>query len=283
MQTRSLLLASLASVLTALGCTAPTDAPNNDDAPAGNGATRPDGGAGASNGVDASAPATDSAPTQTQDGGAPPAPDAGPQAAWLSTSGNHIYLGNKIWHGRGANLHDPRSCDACAGAPNAQEVNRRMDELVSWGANFIRLVLESSSLSQTVSQDANYLSQIQSIVAHAAAKPGVYVMVSLWVDPTFTSLGWPSNPATIAEWKTLATTFAKEPRVLFGLVNEPQMNYDHSLDGQVWTSMNDTVAAIRAAEQNAGGQPHIIAVQGPLRAARPGAAPPAAAAPAAAR
>ena len=64
MQTRSLLLASLASVLTALGCTAPPDAPNNDDAPAGNGATRPDGGAGASNGVDASAPATDSAPTQ---------------------------------------------------------------------------------------------------------------------------------------------------------------------------------------------------------------------------
>lgn len=218
---------------------------------------------------DASAPQQDSSSSLPDTGmpmmdtGAPPPPmDAGQQSAWLYTQANHIYLGNKIWHGRGANLHDPRSCSACAGMPNAQEVNRRMDELVSWGANFIRLVLESSSLSQTVLQDATYLSQIQSIVAHAAQKPGVYVLLSLWIDPTFTSMGWPSNPGTINEWKKLATTFAKEPRVLFGLVNEPQNNYDHALDSQVWTAMNDTVSAIRTAEQQAGGQSHIITVQG---------------------
>lgn len=200
------------------------------------------------------------------DGGALDAssPDVAPPppSEWLHTSANHIYLGNAIWHGRGANLHDPRSCNACAGAPNAAEVNRRMDELVSWGATFIRLVLESSSLSQTVTQDPNYLAQIQAIVAHAAAKPNLRVMISLWVDPTLTSMGWPSNPATITEWTKLATTFAKEPRVLFGLVNEPEYNYDHALDGQVWTAMNDTVAAIRAAEIAAGGQRHIVAVQG---------------------
>lgn len=188
--------------------------------------------------------------------------DSGSQSAWLYTQGNHILLNGKNWHGRGANLHDPRSCSACTASPNAAEVNRRMDELVGWGANFIRLVLEASSLSDLAMNNATYLSQIQSIIQHAVAKPGVYVMISLWIDPTFTSQGWPSNPATINEWKFLATTFAKEPRVLFGLVNEPQNNYDGSQNAQVWTAMNDTVSAIRTAEQNAGGQAHVVAVQG---------------------
>ena len=177
-------------------------------------------------------PSDDSGTMMPPDSGSMmPPQDSGVQSAWLQTSGNHINLGNKPWHGRGANLHDPRSCSACSGSPNAAEVNRRMDELSSWGANFIRLVLESSSLSQTVTQDANYLADIKSIVAHAVSK-NIYTMVSLWIDPTFTSMGWPSNPATVNEWKTLATTFAKEPKVLFGLVNEPENNYDHSLDAR---------------------------------------------------
>jgi endoglucanase len=259
MLSRILTVASL--MVVSLGCAAPVETA---DSPGSPNNAKADGGGSTSSGTDASVPNSVDGSVAQDSGNTPIAPDAGPQpsSAWLSTSGNHIYLGKSVWHGRGANLHDPRSCDACAGAPNAAEVNRRMDELVGWGANFIRLVLESSTLAQTVSQNATYLSQIQSIVAHAAAKPGVYVMVSLWVDPTFTSMGWASNPATISEWKTLATAFAKEPRVLFGLVNEPQSNYDHSLDGQVWTSMNDTVAAIRAAEIAAGGQAHVVAVQG---------------------
>lgn len=33
---------------------------------------------------------------------------------WLLVSGNPIYTaGNAVWHGRGANLHDTRSCNAC--------------------------------------------------------------------------------------------------------------------------------------------------------------------------
>src|SRR4051794_40657484 len=59
---------------------------------------------------------------------------------WLSTSGNHIKTadGNN-WHGRGANLADTRSCNACTSDPaNPAEVMRRMDELVDvWKANFI--------------------------------------------------------------------------------------------------------------------------------------------------
>ena len=189
--------------------------------------------------------------------------DSGGPSAWLYTSGNKILNGDgTTWHGRGANLADPRSCGACAGTPDANEVNRRMDELVSWGATFIRLVLENSSTSDNVSHNPAYLSQIQQIVAHAAAKPNLRIQITLWSDATFNSMGWLTNPGTIEEWKTLATTFAKEPRVLFGLVNEPESNFDHALDPQVWTLMNDAVAAIRAAETAAGGQPHIVAVQG---------------------
>lgn len=261
---RTLTLASL-SVVVAIGCSSAPDGASNPNPSSPNGSNDPGGGKDASvPSADGGSAANDSGVTPpAQDGGAPAADSGGAQASqWLRTQGNHILLGNANWHGRGANLHDPRSCGACAGAPNAQEVNRRMDELVGWGANFIRLVLESQSVQEMVTQNPTYLSQIQQIVAHAAAKPGVYVMLSLWVDPTFTALGWPSNPGTLAEWKTLATTFAKEPRVLFGLVNEPQSNYDHSLDGQVWTAMNDVVSAIRTAEVAAGGQSHVVAVQG---------------------
>lgn len=63
-------------------------------------------------------------------------------------------------------------------------------------------------------------------------------------------------------WSKLASAFANEPRVLFGLCNEPQANYDGSQDAQVWAAMNAAVAAIRAVE-DAGGTPHhVITAQG---------------------
>jgi endoglucanase len=260
--TRTLVLASMIA-LTA-GCAATPAASSTDDpsSPSTSG-----GGNGNGNGnKDAGATSSpDGGATTSDAGGGVSQPDGGYQqggSPWLKTQGNHILLGGKPWHGRGANLHDPRSCGACVGTPNAQEVNRRMDELVSWGANFIRLVLESRQLSETPAYDSNYLNQIKQIVAHAAAKPGVYVLVSLWSDPGFSALGWPSNPGTTTQWKALATAFANEPRVLFGIVNEPEQNYDGSLDAQVWSAMNDNVATIRAAETAAGGQQHIVAVQG---------------------
>jgi hypothetical protein len=137
-----------------------------------------------------------------------------------------------------------------------------MDELYSWGANFMRLVLESSSQSDTVTQNAAYLAQIKQIVDHAASKPDLFVLVSIWDDPNTSSNGWPTNPGTVNEWKKLATTFATQPRVLFGVVNEPQYNDDGAQDAQVWTAMNDVVEAIRGAESAAGGGQHIVTVQG---------------------
>jgi hypothetical protein len=86
-------------------------------------------------------------------GGSSASPVAGPASAappaaagWLSTSGARILTSEgTTWMGRGVNLPDTRSCGACVLAPpSVAEVKRRIDEAVDqWGANFLRLLLES--------------------------------------------------------------------------------------------------------------------------------------------
>jgi hypothetical protein len=201
------------------------------------------------------------------DSGVTPPPPA--SAGWLTVQGTKILRSDgSLFKGRGANIADTRGCNACTwGAPNVAEVKRRVDELVSWGANFMRLTLESYGSAggrvhwQTVLQDPAYLADIQTIVAHIGTKPGVYVLLSLWVDPSFDANGWPTTQ-TQQEWKKLADVFHNSPHVLFGLVNEPQNNFDGSLDAGCWKAMNDTVAAIRAVEDSYKTPHHVITVQG---------------------
>jgi len=219
---------------------------------------------------------------------------------WLSvdpfhpTDPTHILLPDgSRFHGRGANIHDTRSCDACTASPaNVGEVLRRIDELVDvWGANFLRLVLESYPSDQGfrtqwmgLLDDPGYLADLQMIVSHIGTKPNTYVLVSLWADPTFTPSqdpakppdpakpegGWPTTVpngpglhSTQDVWEKLASTFAMEPHVLFGVCNEPERNSDGSRDAEVWSVMNAVVEVIRATEVAAGApQQHIVAVQG---------------------
>lgn len=209
-----------------------------------------------------------------------PPPDAGepldagvpdPEAAlWLHTEGNRILRADGTpWRGRGANLHDTRGCMACVyDPPSPAEVVRRMNALVDeWGATFIRLVLESYAAPegrqswQSFLHDPQYLQDIRSIVAHARTKPGLYLMVSLWQDPSFTAAGWPTNQ-TAEAWRFLVREFKDEPRVIFGVVNEPQANFDGAADPEVWAAMNATVQAIRDEEATLGARPHLVAVQG---------------------
>ncbi|QQR90801.1 MAG: hypothetical protein IPJ88_03435 [Myxococcales bacterium] len=147
-----------------------------------------------------------------------------------------------------------------------------MDELYDvWGANFTRLDLESYTSNDGYRVDSNYkdivhdpavLDQVEQIVAHVGQKRNAFVMVTLWVDPSFTSLGWPTS-TTSQIWEKITTRLAQYSHVLFGLVNEPQYNFDGAQDYQVWQAMNDTVQAIRNAEQAAGStHKHIVAVQG---------------------
>src|SRR5690242_4826895 len=134
-------------------------------------------------------------------------------ADWLSTNPGHptdpthiLFPDGSRFRGRGANIHDTRSCDACTvSPPDVNEVIRRIDELVdAWGANFLRLVLESHPSDggfraqwQGVLDDPGYLGDLQTIVSHIGSKSGVYVLLSLWAEPTFTpsqDLSKPPDP-----------------------------------------------------------------------------------------
>lgn len=183
---------------------------------------------------------------------------------WMYTQGNRIkWSSGYNFHGSGANIQDGRSCGACLGADawtSATEVNRRMDALVDvWGATFVRLTLESDS-SESILNDPTYLQTIQGIVKYTTAR-GLPVLLSMWIDPSFNSQGWPTA-TTIQAWQKLAATFAYTPNLIFGLVNEPQQNYDGAQDWDVWNAMNNTVKAIRAVEAKYTNNQHIIAVQG---------------------
>jgi hypothetical protein len=100
---------------------------------------------------------------------------------WLSTSGNHIINPDgSVWIGRGANLHDTRSCgggflvddspinDNLAGVT---EVKRRIDVLTDqWKASFIRRALETDQPGVSYVDDANYRSNIIEIVNYIGTK-----------------------------------------------------------------------------------------------------------------
>lgn len=195
--------------------------------------------------------------------------DAAPvvqQSPWLTTSGNKILLNGMPFKGRGVNVHDTRSCWACAGSqPNAAEVKRRIDEVASWGANFIRLDLENYAKESwmvsyaSVVEDPAYLAAVVDIVKHAASKPGMYVMISIWHSTTLTAAGLPTLK-TNEELKVIAKATRSIPNVLYGVSNEPQSNYDGKQDAAVWAAMNSAVDAIRSVET---APPyHIVAVQG---------------------
>jgi hypothetical protein len=195
----------------------------------------------------------------------------GPITGWLKVQGPRIMTPDgKPFHGRGANVHDTRSCDSCSWErPHVEEVLRRIDMLVDgWHANMVRLLLESYADAgpapgrvhyRSVLEDDDYFRDLMTIVAHVGKKRGVYVLVSLWHDPSFGPLGWPT-PRTRTVWKKLARALKDMPFVMFGLVNEPEKNADGLLDGEVWTAMNETVAAIRSVEEP--GKHHIVTVQG---------------------
>jgi dienelactone hydrolase len=194
---------------------------------------------------------------------------------WLSTSGNHIInADSSIWVGRGANLHDTRSCGggtAVDGTPindtaaGVTEVKRRIDTLVdTWHATFIRLALESRRPQDNYLVDLNYRGRVKEIVDYIGTKPGVYVLVSIWLDPSLEPDGAPlagaPTAATNAILAQLATDFYASPHVLYGVSNEPQ---NTGVDADVWTRMNDAVTAIRNAEIALGGaNHHIVTVQG---------------------
>ena len=214
-------------------------------------------------------------PVESLDAGPPPCASADAQAGygggdWLHTHCNKVLRADGTpWMARGANLPDTRGCDACTqAAPQVGEVLRRLDLLTDgWGATLVRLDLESYAAAGSrvqwkgLLEDAAYFADVKAIVAHAAKKPGVYLVLSPWLDPTLDASGWPT-PHTHDALAQLATAFAHEPRVLLSVAAAPSGNLDGALDPQAWAALDSAVAAIRAAEDAAHGLRHVVLVPG---------------------
>jgi hypothetical protein len=201
-------------------------------------------------------------------------------SAWLSVRGNKILTGDgKPFHGRGANLADTRSCNACTFQnPNPQGLMAWSDELLDrWHANFVRFLLDSYPSADGRTQwkslldDPQYYADIQTVVDHMTSKAGVYVMVTLYRDPSMGPRGtgagaeWPTE-ATLPIYAKLAEAFYDNPKVLFGLMNEPHDSA--SRNPALATIFNEAISAIRDVERSHGSPAHIIVAQASQNYAR---------------
>lgn len=193
----------------------------------------------------------------------------------LRVVGNEILAPDgKPFHGRGANLNDTRSCNACAyAAADVDGLNRWSDELLdNWKANLVRFDLWSWATAdgrvqwQSVTQDASYLADIKNTVTHMTSKSGVYVMVTVFLDPSIK----PNNSDPDSEWPTaqtipvyqaLAGALYDDPKVLFALTNEP--HGPDNMNAELAQRYLDSIDAIRAVEKQHNAGEHIVVVQAP--------------------
>src|SRR3569623_72204 len=209
--------------------------------------------------------------------------DPPPAADWLDVQGTHIDYGDgRHFHGRGADLHDERSCEACSFMQaDPAGVDRWSDELIdNWHANFIRFLLSAKSAPYNASEvqwkslvdDPQYLADIVQNVTHMTSK-GVYVEVTVFMDPSMKletsdfDSEWPSSAGdTLPVYRALAEAFHDNPRVLFGLTNEPHGSADH--DAALAAVYATAIDAIRAVEDSHGTPHHLIVAQAPENYAR---------------
>ncbi|TWT45807.1 Cellulase (glycosyl hydrolase family 5) [Phycisphaerae bacterium RAS1] len=206
----------------------------------------------------------------------PPTTDGALPDGALFTQGNGIFIRTADgaaapFRARGANLQDTRGCGYCLYEPsNAAEVQRRAAALVGdWGADFVRLTLESRPIPDNpwarpapgVLDDPAYADEIAQIVSSITDRPGKYVLLSLWIEPTVDENGWPT-PQTDNVWTALAERFVDNPKVMFGIVNEPINNFDGAQDAACWEAMNRAASAIRAVEAAHDAAKHVILAQG---------------------
>jgi hypothetical protein len=197
-----------------------------------------------------------------------PTAEAAQKNPWLQTRGNHIVTADGgIWQGRGANIQDTRSCWACDRAP-VGEMQRRLRLLTDdWGANLVRLTMESHDGQKNVADDDGFFDDVIAMVKTIGARPNTYVLLALWHDPSLDPANGFPNAGGYSTWKRLVAALHDDPKVIFGVSNEP-MGHDGERDAEVWEEMNESVRFIRAEEAKFKGQPHLISVQGTYNWAR---------------
>jgi hypothetical protein len=160
-------------------------------------------------------------------------------------------------------------------AADPDGVDRWSDELCdTWHASFVRFLLSAKAAPasgevqwQDLNDDASYLADIEQNVEHLTAKPGVYVLVTLFEDPTikpndgdFDSEFPSSLGDSTPRYQTLAETFVDNPRVLFGLTNEPHTD-TAAHEADLAQRYQTAIAAIRAVEDAHHAAHHIVVVQ----------------------
>lgn len=115
------------------------------------------------------------------------------------------------------------------------------------------------------------MAALQRIVVHAATKPHVYLVRSVWLNPTVPhqrrSGGYLDHgfwPATAEQPALAALVHAccAYPNVMFGITNEPERNSAGAEDAAVWAMMNLSVQTIRARKAVHNSKPHLVAVRG---------------------
>lgn len=210
-----------------------------------------------------------------------------PPSPWLHVEGSDIRVGTERWFVRGVNIPDPRSCGRCspntpAALDNAtNEVICRMRVAVNtWKVQAFRLAVYTQPGQNSPSTDAAYVSALAKIVKEATENLNVYVIVGVQLDPSNDPDSTSDadaqqeipNAGLVKVWQSLVPAFAANPRVLFGISNEPHCPWNDSQcqssnnsnhDVQVRNGMATVVRAIRAAEFGSfSPYPHIILAQG---------------------
>lgn len=195
----------------------------------------------------------------------PPITPAPANENWLRVQGNKfIDSSGAVWVGRGVNVHDCRSCDACEGVAPAdmqRELRRRVDFAIGLGANFFRLCLESGENNLPYERDPDYRQSTIDLVSYIGSK-GCRVLVAPW---DFKGLiiddqGVPTD-AAIATWMAIAADLADQGHVLYGLCNEPEQNYAGADDARRIAQYVKLINAIRSVESSRRKPNHIIVVQ----------------------
>ena len=177
------------------------------------------------------------------------------------------------------NLHDTRSCNSCVTRPpNPAGLKRWADELVAdWNVTFVRFLLSSWAdpdgyrvQYRRLVDDAAYARDVRDVVTHLTGK-GVYVLVSVFADPsmlpdsTHPESEWPTTE-TLPVYALLAELFHDDPRVLFGLGNEPHGPPERN--GELAQRYLLAIDVIREIERRRGVDPHVIVVPAPQGYAR---------------
>ncbi|WVF66783.1 hypothetical protein IAT40_001525 [Kwoniella sp. CBS 6097] len=131
-------------------------------------------------------------------------------------------------------------------------VTEQIAHFVSKGANIFRLpvgwqyLVGSTTDSSSKALDATFFAKYDNLV-QASLKTGAYVMIDLhnyarW-NGQIVGQGGPADADLASLWSLIAKKYANQPKVIFGIMNEP-----HDVDISKWaTTVQASVNAIRAA------------------------------------